>query len=86
MLKYPIPKKKRICLMKLYFHVATTPGMPTRVIAICADGLSNLTRSKKKLCIDDARLPWKPIYNILQKDLFLSRRQYEYRQVTLTLQ
>jgi proteasome activator subunit 4 len=84
MLKYPFPKEKRIRLAKLYFHVATTPGMPTQVMAICADGLSNLTRSKKKLNIDDMRLPWKPIYNILREDLFLTRRQFEYRQVSLT--
>ncbi|KAG1755021.1 uncharacterized protein EDB91DRAFT_1096855 [Suillus paluster] len=82
MLKYPFPKEKRIRLAKLYFHVATTPGMPTQVMAICADGLSNLTRSKKKLSIDDMRLPWKPIYDILRKDLFLTRRQFEYSQLS----
>ncbi|KAG1867785.1 hypothetical protein DFJ58DRAFT_859984 [Suillus subalutaceus] len=77
MLKYPFPKEKRIRLAKLYFHIATTPGMPTQVMAVCADGLSNLTRSKKKLSIDDMRLPWKPIYNILREDLFLTRRQFD---------
>ncbi|KAG1826229.1 uncharacterized protein BJ212DRAFT_1444172 [Suillus subaureus] len=82
MLKYPFPKEKRIRLAKLYFHVATTPGMPTQAMAVCADGLSNLTRSKKKLSIDDMRLPWKPIYNILQEDLFLTRRQFEYSQLS----
>ncbi|KAH7923993.1 hypothetical protein BV22DRAFT_1196262 [Leucogyrophana mollusca] len=82
MLKYPIPKEKRIRLAKLYFHVSTTPGMPTQAMAVCADGLSNLTRSKKKLSIDDMRLPWKPVYNILVKDLFLKRRQFEYSQLS----
>lgn len=82
MLKYPFPKEKRIRLAKLYFHIATTPGMPTQVMAVCADGLSNLTRSKKKLNIDDMRLPWKPIYDILRKDLFLTRRQFEYSQLS----
>lgn len=82
MLKYPFPKEKRIRLAKLYFHIATTPGMPTQVMAVCADGLSNLTRSKKKLSIDDMRLPWKPIYNILREDLFLTRRQFEYSQLS----
>ena len=78
MLKYPIPKAKRIGLARLYFHLATTPGMPNQLIATCADAFQTLTKSKKKLSINDMRLPWKPIYEILKADLFLSRRQFEY--------
>lgn len=79
MLKYPIPKQKRIAIAKLYFHVCTTPGMPNHVVATGCDALNLLTRSKKKLTIDDMRLPWKPIFKILSKDLFLKRRQFEIR-------
>ncbi|KAI0374438.1 hypothetical protein BV20DRAFT_1049238 [Pilatotrama ljubarskyi] len=74
MLKYPIPKEKRIAIIKIYFGVCTTPGMPNHIVAACADGLQVLTRSKKKLSIYDMRLPWMPIYKILSKDLFLTRR------------
>ncbi|KAI0768547.1 hypothetical protein BD413DRAFT_614418 [Trametes elegans] len=74
MLKYPIPKEKRIAIIKIYFHVCTTPGMPSHIVAACSDGLQVLSRSKKKLSIDDLRLPWMPIYKILSKDLFLTRR------------
>lgn len=81
-LKYPIPKEKRILLTKLYFEICVTPGMSTQVIAICAEGLSNLTRSKKKLSVEDMRLPWKPFYDILRKDLFLTRRQFECSQLS----
>ncbi|KAI6153365.1 hypothetical protein BKA82DRAFT_3971276 [Pisolithus tinctorius] len=81
-LKYPIPKEKRILLTKLYFEICVTPGMSTQVIAICAEGLSNLTRSKKKLSVEDMRLPWKPFYDVLRKDLFLTRRQFEYSQLS----
>ncbi|KAG6832246.1 hypothetical protein H0H92_004211 [Tricholoma furcatifolium] len=56
----------------------TIPGMPISVVAICADAFCNLTQSKKKITIDDMRLPWKPIYEILKSDLFLKRRQFEY--------
>ena len=83
MLKYPIPKEKRIALIKIYFHVCTTPGMPNHIVAACVDSLQALSRSKKKLSIDDLRLPWQPVYKILSKDLFLTRRQYEIRQVIL---
>lgn len=77
MLKYPIPKEKRVKLVKLYFHLATTPGMPTHIVASCVDAFSHLTSSKKKISVEDLRLPWKPIYDILVKDLFLTRRQFE---------
>lgn len=79
MLKYPIPKEKRMALIKIYFHVCTTPGMPNHIIAACSDGLQVLCRSKKKLSVNDMRLPWMPIYKILSKDLFLTRRQFEIR-------
>lgn len=81
MLKYPIPKEKRIKLAKVYFHVSTAPGMSNQMIATCADAFHTLTKSKKKLSINDMRLPWKPIYDILKADLFLTRRQFEYTYV-----
>ncbi|KAF8971515.1 hypothetical protein BDZ97DRAFT_1913988 [Flammula alnicola] len=82
MLKYPIPKDRRIRIAKLYFHLSITPSMPTQLIATCADGFKILTQSKHKISIDDMRLPWKPIYDILSQDLFLTRRQFEYTQVS----
>ncbi|EIN13624.1 hypothetical protein PUNSTDRAFT_94808 [Punctularia strigosozonata HHB-11173 SS5] len=82
MLKYPIPKEKRVQLARVYFHVATTPGMPTHIVANCADAISTLTRSKHKLSVEDMRLPWQPIFKILSKDLFLTRRQFEISQTS----
>ena len=81
MLKYPMPKDRRIRLAKLYFHMSITPGMPTYIVATCADGFKALTGSRHKVTIDDMRLPWKPIYDILNQDLFLTRRQFEYTYV-----
>ena len=77
MLKYPVPKEKRIKLAKLFYHVCTTPGMPNHIVGSCADTLQMLVRSKNKLSIEDMRLPWKPVYDVLNKDLFLTRRQFE---------
>ena len=83
MLKYPIPKEKRVALVKLYYEVATLPGMATNAMAVAAEALNFLTRSKTKLAIEDVRLPWKPIYKILSKELFLSRRKFEIKCVLL---
>ncbi|KAF8807238.1 hypothetical protein BYT27DRAFT_7232792 [Phlegmacium glaucopus] len=81
-LKYPIPKDRLVALAKLYFQISITPGMPTQIVATCADGFKELTKCKHKITIDDMRLPWKPIYDILSQDLFLSRREFEYTQVS----
>lgn len=84
-LKYPIPKDRLIALAKLYFQISLTPGLSTLIVATCADEFKELTKSKDKITIDDMRLPWKPIYDILSQDLFLSRRQFEYRFVSSML-
>jgi hypothetical protein len=78
-LKYPLPKDKRIALAKLYYEVCVLPGMQMDVVSSCMDTLAMLVRSKRKLSIDDLRLPWKPVYRLLKKDLFLKRRQFEIR-------
>ena len=83
MLKYPIPKEKRIRLAKIYFYVSTIPGMSTQMVATCSDAFKLLTKSKKRISIEDMRLPWRPIYDILKQDLFLSRRQFEYTYVCI---
>ncbi|KAH8835425.1 hypothetical protein DL96DRAFT_1702409 [Flagelloscypha sp. PMI_526] len=82
MLKYPLPKDKRIAIARLYFHIALLPGISMQTLAMVADGFKVLTRSKNKLTVDDLRLPWKPIYDLLNQDLFLSRRQFEYTQLS----
>ena len=74
-----MPKEKRIALAKLYLELCVTPGMPTHILASCSDTLHSLIRSKSKLTVDDMRLPWKDLYLILKKELFLSRRQFEIR-------
>ncbi|KAJ7785985.1 hypothetical protein B0H16DRAFT_1488812 [Mycena metata] len=81
MLRYPIPKETRIKLAKIYWYLSTTPGMPSQVMATCADGFKSLTESAKKISIKDLRLPWRPIYDILSQELFLTRRQFEYTQL-----
>jgi proteasome activator subunit 4 len=81
-LKYPIPKEKRILLVDLYYSLCTMPGMQLHIVATCSDALENLTRSKNKLSIEDIRLPWFPIFDILRHDLFLTRRQFEVSQTS----
>ncbi|KAG8927367.1 hypothetical protein FRC02_008250 [Tulasnella sp. 418] len=82
MLKYPLPKAKRIALAKVYFNLCVIPGMPLSVVSTCAETLQVLTRSKRKLRVEDLRFDWRPIWEVLEKDLFLSRRQFEITQTS----
>ncbi|KAG8874746.1 hypothetical protein FRB97_005668 [Tulasnella sp. 331] len=82
MLKHPIPKEKRIAIARVYFNICVVPGMPLHVVTAASDTLQVLIRSKKKLTVEDMRLPWKPIWDILSKDFFLSRRQFEITQTS----
>ncbi|KAJ7071321.1 hypothetical protein C8F01DRAFT_1216892 [Mycena amicta] len=80
-LKYELPKETRVKLAKIYWHLSVMPGMPTQVMAAAADGFKALTESTKKISIKDMRLPWRPIFDVLSKEMFLTRRQFEYTQV-----
>lgn len=77
-----MPKEKRIALARIYFNIAILPGLSMQILAIAADGFKALTRSKKTISLTDLRLPWKPIYDTLNQDLWLSRRQFEYTQLS----
>ena len=83
MLKYPMPKEKRAALVRIYFEVAVLPSMPPSTVNTAVEGLAYLVRSKKKLSIDNLRLPWKPVYKMLSRELFLSRRKFEIKYVDL---
>jgi len=82
LLKYPLPIEKRVKLARVYYELCVTPGMPTYLLSTWAEGLATLLRSKKKVTIKDIRLPWKPIYRILKRELFLTRRQFEIKYVS----
>ncbi|KAG8841853.1 hypothetical protein FRB91_004632, partial [Serendipita sp. 411] len=84
-LKYPLPRKKRIALAKLFYQICVVPGMPHDTVSACMDTFSMLTRSKKKLGIQDLRLPWRPVYDILSRDLFFKRRQFEFTQTAYNM-
>ncbi|KAJ1028660.1 hypothetical protein NDA16_001826 [Ustilago loliicola] len=74
-LKYPILRKTRARLARLYYELAVLPGLNTRCIELAANMCMTLIENKKKLDIKDLVLPWRPLYNILEKELFPKRRR-----------
>ena len=74
-LKYPILRKTRARLARLYYEIAVLPGLSTRCIDLAAQMCMTLIENKKKCDIRDLVLPWRPLYNILEKELFPKRRR-----------
>ncbi|SJX61736.1 related to BLM10-proteasome activator subunit [Sporisorium reilianum f. sp. reilianum] len=74
-LKYPVLRKTRARLARLYYELAVLPGLNTRCIELAANMCITLIENKKKCDIKDLVLPWRPLYNILEKELFPKRRR-----------
>lgn len=51
------------------------PGMDARLVDIAANSCMALLESKKRIDISDLQLDWRPIYAILEKELFPKQRK-----------
>lgn len=75
---YPMSKPMRVKLVQLYYQLCLVPGIESRVVRNWADILSRLLANKsdqrRKLESTDLQLPWKPLWHVLQKDLWPKRR------------
>jgi hypothetical protein len=72
--RYPMQKSTRAKLVRLYYELCLVPGIEPRVLRSWADMLSRLLANKPgikpKLDATDLSLPWKPLWRILQKELW----------------
>ncbi|GAA5921528.1 hypothetical protein JCM1841_000553 [Sporobolomyces salmonicolor] len=74
-LKYPMKREIRAKLAKLYFELSVLPGMDARLVDIAVNQAINLLEPKKRIDISDLQLPWRPIYAVLEKELFPKQRK-----------
>ena len=74
LMRYPMQKSTRAKLVHLYYELCLVPGMEPRVLRGWADMLSRLLANKPgikpKLDVSDLTLPWKPLWRVLQKELW----------------
>ncbi|TIA90807.1 hypothetical protein E3P99_01381 [Wallemia hederae] len=84
-LKYPMSRERRVQLTRLYYQLLVTPGMDGRFINLFANRLVSLISSKKRISIKDIVLPWKPLYDILSKELFPKARETSRKNITNNL-
>lgn len=79
MLHYPIPTQTRANLVKLYYELILIPGMDPRCIRSWVDTMVKLLANKgpgfkRKLQPSDLQLQWRPLWCVLQKELFPKKR------------
>lgn len=67
-------KTTRAKLVTLYYELCLVPGIEPRVVRSWADMLSRLLSNKpgvkRKLESADLELSWKPLWRVLQKELW----------------
>jgi hypothetical protein len=73
-MRYPMQKSTRAKLVRFYYELCVLPGIEPRVLRNWADMLSRLLANKPgikpKLDATDLTLPWKPLWRVLQKELW----------------
>jgi proteasome activator subunit 4 len=68
-------RQTRAKLARFYFELTVMPGLDPRLIDLTANMTMYLIESKKRIDIRDLQLPWKPIYNLLERELFRKQRE-----------
>lgn len=78
LMRYPVPVRIRAKLVRLYYELCIVPGIEPRLIRSWADMLSRLlagkSDSRRKLEPEDLQLSWKPLWRVLQKELWPKTR------------
>jgi proteasome activator subunit 4 len=59
----------------IFSHFSVLPGMDARLVDIATNQAITLLEPKKRIDISDLQLPWRPIYDILEKELFPKQRK-----------
>ncbi|KAF8274047.1 hypothetical protein EI94DRAFT_1714621 [Lactarius quietus] len=78
LMRYPIPVRIRAKLVRLYYELCILPGVEPRLIRSWAGVISRLlagkSDSRRKLEPEDLQLPWRPLWRVLQKELWVKTR------------
>ncbi|KAF9979719.1 hypothetical protein BGZ75_009303 [Mortierella antarctica] len=74
-LKYALPKETRIAFAKVFWELAIAPGMDITMVEAWSVFCRRLIKKKDLIGPKDLTLPWRPIYDILERILFPKNRQ-----------
>ncbi|CAO1628827.1 unnamed protein product [Parajaminaea phylloscopi] len=74
-LQYPILRSTRASLASLYYHIVLVPGLDARLVDVAAQMAISLLQPRRKISIRDLTLPWRPLHEMLHRQLFPKTRQ-----------
>ncbi|KAF9978770.1 hypothetical protein BGZ73_000417 [Actinomortierella ambigua] len=74
-LKYTLPLETRISFAKVFFELTIAPGMEIALVEHWARYCQRLIKKKKLIGPKDLTLPWRPLYELLERVLFTKNRQ-----------
>ena len=74
-MKYPMQRPTRVSLVELYYELAVSPGMDARLVENFASTVLQLVEKKSLIDRSDVLLPWRPIYDILSREIFPKGRK-----------
>ena len=81
-LKYPMQRRLRARLARFFYELAVTPSLDVHMVELAARMCIQLLRPKKALEIRDMELPWRPLYDVLQREIFHKQRMRSVGQAT----
>ncbi|KAG8858716.1 hypothetical protein FRB96_004853 [Tulasnella sp. 330] len=78
-LKYPFPRPLRAKLARFYYELILIPSMEPKYIQLFASSLDRTIATKlghkRKLEPEELVLPWQPLWLVLQKEVWPSKRE-----------
>ncbi|KAF9396493.1 hypothetical protein CPC16_001175 [Podila verticillata] len=74
-LKYTLPRETRVGLAKVFFELTVAPGMDSTMVEVWSMYCRRLIKKKDLIGPKDLTLPWRPVYDILERILFPKNRQ-----------
>lgn len=90
LMHYPMPKTTRAKLVQLYYELCLVPGIEPRVVRSWADMLARLISNKpdhrRKLENTDLQLDWRPLWRVLQKELWPKKRLHDVSRNMINIQ
>lgn len=74
-LRMPLKREHRVTLVKLYWTMATFDGLEVRVNELAAQICISLIENVKRIDIYDVQLPWRPLFDMIDRQLFPKARK-----------
>jgi proteasome activator subunit 4 len=68
-------KAMRIHLASMFYELAVMPGLEPSVMSTAANMVMSLLKPRKLVTINDLRLDWRPLHDMLVKELYPKRRK-----------